>query len=188
MVVVGSNFQQAKAYASSRARLWQATPSAPTRELSWATGKPLPVTNGHVVFPPQEPAPSYYIHWFAGSVYPSSLASQNASTISVNITIPHSEPRPEQYYYVLLSAFDSNGSYDQIGFCAYYGVWGLAYSWTTTGSPYPGSVTYIFDPIAMILSPGVAYMFSITTQVGVTYFVAYQGSRTVWSLAVSTGG
>ncbi|HML02744.1 MAG TPA: NosD domain-containing protein [Candidatus Bathyarchaeia archaeon] len=190
VLAMGSNFQPAKAVRSSQAGLVQAASSVSNRELSWMAGKPLPVINGRVIFPPlppQEPAPSYYTHWFAGSIYPSSLASQNASTISVSITVPSSEPRPEQYYYVILSAFDSNGSYDQIGFCAYYGVWGLSYSWTT-GSPYPGSVVYIYDPIAMILSPGVTYTFSITTQAGVTYFAAYQGSRTVWSLAVSTGG
>jgi len=186
MFVACSNFQSAKVGTSS-----QTASRQPASSISWMPGKRLPVTNGRVVFPPlppQEPVANYYTHWYAGSIYPSLLPAQNASTINMSITIPPSEPRPEQFYYVILSAFDSNGSYDQIGFCAYYGVWGLSYSWTV-GSPYPASnVVYYYDPAAMILSLGATYTFSITTQAGVTDFVAYQGSRMVWSLAVSTGG
>jgi hypothetical protein len=40
----------------------------------------------------------------------------------------------------------------------------------------------------MALSEGATYTFNITTQGGVTHFIAYQGSTQVWSLDAPTGG
>jgi outer membrane protein assembly factor BamB len=179
-----------EAESNGNAGAGSATSGLPINELSWVQGRSNPVINGHIIFPPLaslEPAESYYTHWYAGSIYPSSLPSQNARSIGVSITLPSSEPRLEEFYYVVLSAFDSNGSYDQIGFSALFGSWGLSYSWTS-GLPYPGSAVYHFSPEAMILSPGVTYTFNITTQTGVTHFIAFQGSSKIWSLDAPTGG
>jgi outer membrane protein assembly factor BamB len=104
----------------------------------------------------------------------------------MSITVPTSAPEPDEFYYVLLSAWDNAGSYDQIGFADAWGTWGLTYSWTV-GDPRDYS-SYRFTPNAMALSPGVTYTFYITTQSGVTNFTAYQGATQVWSYNAPTGG
>lgn len=161
--------------------------SAPIRELSWTSGDAFPVINRCVLFPtlaPSVPPPAYSTHWYAGGVDPSS-SNQYARTVYMSITIPSSAPRSDEFYYVLLSAWDSAGSYDQIGFSDYYGTWGLTYSWT---SGPPTNPTYHYNPDVMSLSLGTTYTFNITTVSGVTYFVAYQGSTIVWTLYAPTGG
>lgn len=163
--------------------------SEPTPELSWTEGTPFPVFSGRTVFPtlgqPVSSPPAYYVHWYAGSVYPSGSPTQNARTIYMNIRVPYSAPMSDEFYYVLLSAWDSAGSYDQIGFSGDYGTWGLTYSWT---SGPPSNPTYHYSPKAMALSLGITYTFNITTVSGVTHFVAYQDSTQVWSLDAPTGG
>jgi hypothetical protein len=164
------------------------TASAQIPELSWTLGCSFPVVNGSVIFPTLAPSAlpaSYQTHWYAGSVYPWWLSSQSATAIYMSIKVPYSAPKSDEFYYVLLSAWDSAGSYDQIGFSDCYGIWGLTYSWT---SGPPTNPTYHFSPNAIALSLGVTYVFNITTEGGVTHFVAYQGSNQVWSLDASTGG
>jgi hypothetical protein len=165
-------------------------PGGPIPEQAWTEGSPFPVVHGHTVFPP-EPGPKlasstgFQTHWYAGSVDPSST-QQDARSISTTITVPGSTPNSVDFYYVILSAFDSNGSYDQIGFSADYGTWGLSYSWTSNKGRH---TTYHYSPNAKTLTPG-TYTFTITTAGGVTDFAAYQGSTQVWSLnpAAPTGG
>jgi hypothetical protein len=102
-------------------------------EFTWSVGEPFPTTDGHKIFPPSGPSPLALIdapHWYAGSVCTWST-NHTARSISNTITIPYSQPRSDEFYYVLLSAWDNAGSYDQIGFSDYYGTWGLVYSWTT---------------------------------------------------------
>jgi hypothetical protein len=94
-------------------------------------------------------------------------------------------PRSDEFYYVLLSAWDSAGSYDQIGFSDTYGVWGLTYAWTT--GP-PRNPTYHYSSNAKAVSLGLAYTFCITTQDGFAHFVAYLGSSQFWFLDTPTGG
>ena len=161
------------------------TPHGEVPELSWTQGKPFPVINGCVMYPTGFLAPQVGTHWYAGSVYPWELATQNASSVSMSIRVPSSLPRSDEFYYVLLSVFDSYGSYDQVGFTDCYGVWGLCYSWTT----YAGGVfTYLYSPSAMVLSLGATYTFNISTAGGITCFTANQGAVQVWSLSASTGG
>ena len=161
-------------------------------ELSWTEGQPFPTVEGSIIFPSLAPrlpgalaAQSYATHWYAGSVYPSWLPTQNAVTIYTTINVPSSGPSSDEFYYVLLSAWDSAGSYDQIGFSDTWGTWGLTYSWT---SGPPSNPTYHYSSNAMPLSLGVAYTFYITTQSGVTHFAAYQSLSQVWSLDAPTGG
>jgi hypothetical protein len=88
-------------------------------------------------------------------------------------------------YYVVLSAWDSNGSYDQLGLSNYYGSWGLLYSWTT--GPL-SNLYYNTYPDEIALSMGVTYTFNITAYYSFTIFTAYQGSTLIWSKWVQTGG
>ena len=93
----------------------------------------------------------------------------------------------------MISAWDSNDSYDQIGIDAYHGKWELVYSWTTFSGPaddaqlnyYPSGDIYYEE---MQLSLGVKYNFSITVQNGVALFSASQGGTVIWVQNVSTGG
>jgi hypothetical protein len=103
----------------------------------------------------------------------------------MTITIPYTLPRTDEFYYVLLSVWDSAGSYDQIGFSNFYGTWGLVYSWTTGPS---NNLTFHYLPNAIALSLGTTYTFDITTQNGISSFTAYQESSQIWSLNAPTGG
>ena len=156
-----------------------------TPELSWTKGQPYPVVDGRTIYPtlaPPKSAPAVDTHWYAGGVFSSTAT---ARTIGVTIRVPDRAPVSDEFYYVLLSAWDSAGSYDQLGFSGNYGTWGLTYSWTS-GSP--SNPTYHYDPNAMALTPGATYTFNITTDAGVTHFDAHQGSTQVWTLDASTGG
>ena len=158
-------------------------------QLSWTQGQSFPVVSGRTIFPtlappisPPQP-PQYSTHWYAGSDYQG--PSETAQTINVTIRVPYSAPLSDEFYYVLLSAWTSNGSYDQLGFSNNYGTWGLTYSWTSGPVDNP---TYHYSSNAMALSVGATYTFSITTEGGVTQFIAYQNSTQVWSLDAPTGG
>jgi hypothetical protein len=87
--------------------------------------------------------------------------------IYTTCTIPNATPSTYDLYAVLLSAFDSNGSYDQIGFDAYNGVWGLVYSWTTINASgglvyHPENENQSQYLHEMNLSMSTAYTFVIT--------------------------
>jgi hypothetical protein len=131
------------------------TSNASIGELSWTEGEPFPVVDGRVMFPALHPSeltpPNYNAHWYAGSVYPQSLAPQNASTISMSITVPSSAPRSDEFYYVVLSAWDNNGSYNQIGFSDSWGIWGLTYSWSTTDLYGKNTHNYLSNAMALSL-------------------------------------
>ncbi len=102
-------------------------------ECTWSIGGTFPTADGHNIFPPLGPSLSAYPGaplWYAGSAC-TWFTNHSAQTIGMTITIPYSTPRSDEFYYVLLSAWDSAGSYDQIGFSNNYGTWGLTYSWTT---------------------------------------------------------
>ena len=160
--------------------------------LSWIQGQSFPVVSGRTIYPTLAPPisasasvspPEYSTHWYAGSDYQGS--SETAQTINVTIRVPYSAPLSDEFYYVILSAWDSNGSYDQLGFSNTYGTWGLSYSWTSGPASNP---TYHYSSNAMALSVGATYTFSITTEGRVTQFIAYQNSTQVWSLDAPTGG
>jgi hypothetical protein len=156
-------------------------------EYYWSIGDTFPMVDGHKIFPPTGPTISKTSGaplWYAGSVS-SWVSNRSARTIGMTIRIPYSTPRPDEFYYVLLSAFDSAGSYDQIGFSNDYGTWGLAYSWTT--GPV-NNLTFHYTSNALALSLGATYTFNITTQSGISSFACYKGSSQIWSSNASTGG
>jgi hypothetical protein len=138
----------------------------------------------------------YPTHWWAGSISPRYSPAQNASEVSMSTTIPSSPPLRDEKYFLGLSVFDSNGSYDQIGFGALpgnffdrYGSWNLVYSWTT-GSP--NNPTYHSYWLGSVLARGNRYTFLISCRSGVVTLAAklvtLQGAQIVWSLNITTGG
>jgi hypothetical protein len=83
------------------------------------------------------------------------------SWVITEISVPSADaPDSSEFYYVLLSIWDKAGSYDQIGFTDDFGVWGLAYSWTSGPCSSP---TYNYNPDYFSLTPGQEYLFAITT-------------------------
>jgi hypothetical protein len=134
-------------------------------------------------------AKSYGGHWYAGSVYSGTAAL--TSWVLTEISVPSAtSPDSSEFYYVLLSIWDSAGSYDQVGFAGDSGVWGLTYSYTTGSCSNP---TYVYNPDALNLVPGQEYLFAITTVSGPgTWIEAYSVSSTggitlVFSLHAPTG-
>ena len=94
-------------------------------------------------------------------------------------------PLPDEYYYVLISCFDDNGSYNQIGFLANYGAWWVIYDWTT----YDSNFNYHFHGGGVPVSTGGCYAFNITTQSGFTNFTACDESSTqILFYTAPTGG
>ena len=172
-------------------------------QLSWTAGQPYPVVDGKTTPPPQavkpEPnstgGPPVTIggHYYSGGVY--SGAAHTATWIIAQVAVPSADkPDSSEFYYVLLSAWDLAGSYDQIGFSNDNGVWGLTESYTTGVNPITcaGSPTYIYSANAMALTSGQGYLFAMTTVSGPgTWLEAYSvqptGRTLVYALHVLTG-
>src|SRR5665647_210269 len=159
------------------------------RELDycWSLGDSFPVVDGHCIFPPFIPSSAVSPNeplWYAGSLCTWST-NHSAQTVGFTMTIPNSAPRSDEFYYVLLSVFDSAGSYDQIGFSNNYGHWGLAYSWTE--GPVNNSTFHYFANNYWLLQ-GVTYSFNISAQSGMARFACYQGLSKIWSSDIPTGG
>ncbi len=106
--------------------------------------------------------------------------------LSTFIRTPNGEPGSDEFYYVLLSCFDNYASYDQIGFSADYGHWGLTWSWTTPNLD--GSQTYHFDASAITLAPNTVYQFEMYISNGYLTFDLVVGGWTEWSKTVQTFG
>jgi hypothetical protein len=129
------------------------------------------------------PATSY--HWYAGGVY--SGAAESAKLVTTTITVPKGTPESSQFYYVILSVWDNakNPSYDQIGYSADYGAWGLTYSYTTGSCSDP---TYHYNPDAKGLTAGKTYEFSISVaSSGGVLLKAYSGKTLIYSNDVKNG-
>ena len=157
--------------------------SATARPGVEATGLGAPP---HPFAIPTTTPPPYAGHFYAGTVY--GAATRNVSSLAVTLAIPDDFPQgPPDFYYVLLSAWDTAGSYDQIGFTDDQGIWGLAYSTTTECAG-----TYHYDPGAMELTRGTTYRFGMSIASGTVSFEADQNASGTWSpvftLAQVTGG
>jgi hypothetical protein len=121
---------------------------------------------------------SYMTHWYAGSSFIGKHA--NASELLTSLATPSTSPRSDEFYYVLASIWDNNGSYDQIGYSDDYGVWGLTYSWTSGPC---NQLKFHYNPDAMNLNLSTNYKFYIVADAkGGIDFKAFVGSRLVWSL------
>lgn len=145
--------------------------------FSWQASMPYPVVDGHTYYPPIPPAvnssngPQVGTHWYAGTEYKGT--SGNALLMGTEITTPSSLPNSKEFYYVLLSAFDNTGSYDQIGISDDWGVWGFTYSWTS-GSLC--NLTYYYNADALTLNASTDYIFGMGIFANTTanrYYVAF---------------
>ncbi|MFI5419195.1 MAG: hypothetical protein ACHQ2Y_09945 [Candidatus Lutacidiplasmatales archaeon] len=123
----------------------------------------------------------YFRHWYAGAQY--SGPNRTASQLSVRVQLPDAVPSSTEFYYVLLSAWDSAGSYDQVGFSNDLGVWGWTTSFTTACA---GSYNYSANQRA--LTPGVAYTFGMSLSNGTINFTVAAAGKTIASVTGTTGG
>ena len=88
-----------------------------------------------------------YSHYWAGARY-SGAVNNSSRQLSVNLTIPNAAPSSSEFYYILLSAFDSAGSYDQVGYSDDFGVWGFTYEnafYCGPGTPHLNADAYALD-------------------------------------------
>jgi hypothetical protein len=126
-------------------------------------------------------------HWWVGEESTiSSLSPTSANSVQVTIQVPDDSPNPTEFYYVLLSTWDSAGSYDQVGFASDYGVWGLVWSYTTGGC---GSPAYVYSTDAYELSEGTSYTFAMSIASGLLTYRAFgpEGAL-LFSTTANTGG
>ncbi|MFQ5961962.1 MAG: hypothetical protein ACE5MG_11260, partial [Candidatus Methylomirabilales bacterium] len=129
----------------------------------------------------QKPPPGFIAQWYAGAVY---LGNPTTTTsLQVDIQVPHDYPPSGDFYYVLLSVWDNNDAYDQIGFAATDGHWGLTWAALEVCAE-----AIFFDPDAYVLSLGKTYTFKMEISAGLVTFSAYLGLTQVWSLSHFTGG
>ncbi|MFX0066190.1 MAG: Hint domain-containing protein [Candidatus Hermodarchaeota archaeon] len=123
-------------------------------------------------------------HWYVGAVH--EITWFSSTSVEVSIDVPNYPADPDDFYYVLLSIWDSADSYDQFGFSSFHGDWGLTYSWT---EPCPEeNEDYHFDPNAMALTQGQRYTFQMTIASGFLTYRLFLHGGLVWDLTVFTGG
>jgi len=121
-------------------------------------------------------------HWWTGVVY--SGSSVTATSLAVTMRVPDDVSGPQDDWFSLLSAFDNNGSYDQIGISDFFGIWGVAIN---TGQSCTGQ--YATEDVAHQLDRGESYTFSMSINSGSVLFLVTNSSRsTAWSATERTGG
>jgi hypothetical protein len=121
--------------------------------------------------------PMYSGHYWAGAYFTGK--NRSVTQVAMTIKVPDAVPSTAEFYYVLLSVWDSAGSYDQIGFTNDYGVWGWTYSYTSACA---GS--YYYNPDQATLVRGQTYTFTMNLSptgeltFGVEHLGAYSHSLT----------
>ncbi len=140
--------------------------------------------------PPAVPAgglgPSATSQWYIdGSVYDG--PSENVTSVSVTVTVPDDVPEGHSwdFYYELLSVWDSAGSYDQIGFDNLFGSWDAVYGYTA-----PCATVYHDDPNATVLERGATYTFRMTVAAGTVSWevLPAAGTSPVFTATAGTNG
>lgn len=132
----------------------------------------------------QPPEPGFSAHWWKGTVCPWAMGT--TEYLTTYIKTPDGEPGDDEFYYVLLSCFDDAGSYNQIGFSAYNGHWGLTWSWTT--HDFWGNLYYHYDASAITLDEDTTYQFEMYLDDGDLTYNLVVGGYTEWTKTVETGG
>ena len=158
-------------------------PPAP-RQVSPNPGLAPPILGG------SSSPPGFSGHYYEGSVW-SSEDNDPAefSGVSVVIQVPQSNPAStNDFYYVIDSIWDSASSYDQIGFDAYNGVWGVVWSVDPNCN---GVYHYLND--AYTLTPNTLYKFVMALDgQGSVDFTVYKDTfgslNQVYSDSYYTGG
>ena len=88
-------------------------------------------------------------HVYLGAVY--SGQTKYTNYISANVDFGNGTNLKNNIYYIVLSIWDSNHSYDQLGISSLYGKFYSTYSYTETTN---GSIRYIFNPHWFQIRPG----------------------------------
>jgi hypothetical protein len=160
--------------------------------LRWSPGEAYPVVGGHTAFPPAvrsnaecDPDPC---HWYQGALF--SGTNTTATFVNAAIEVPAGPPKETWFYYELVSVFDNNNSYDQLGFSNDFGAgWTLTYSYTD-GNCASQSYAYTYDE--MSLTQGQTYNFSMQiVSTGVLYEVTDEvngASNIVWKQSYNAFG
>jgi hypothetical protein len=108
-------------------------------------------------------------------------------SLCTNLQVPSTDPPSSDGYYVLLSCFDSAGSYDQIGMSAWAGNWWLLWSWTT--HDIWGNLFYHYDAMALSLMSGWWYTFAMVAEGnGYVRFELWTHGYRDWYSRKLTGG
>jgi hypothetical protein len=126
--------------------------------------------------------PAYTGHYYSGADYSgSAVAAQN---LSFEMTVPQdSAEAGGDFFYVLMSVWDSASSYDQLGFTDSNGTWGLSYS--STG---PCASSYNFSADARALTGGATYRFEMGLAAGnLSFSVAPAGGSPLWTRQIHDG-
>lgn len=89
-------------------------------------------------------------HAYLGAIYKG--LEKNTDSISANVSLNGGNNINTIIYYVVLSIWDSNGSYDQLGIASLYGKFYSTYSFTETLKN--GSIKYIFSNQWFPIKPG----------------------------------
>lgn len=137
-------------------------------------------------------------HVYLGAVYQG--ATERVNEISAVVEFGNGRNLAHSTYYVVLSAWDSNGSYDQVGISSIRGHFFAAYSHTETVS---GILNYEYDSEWFPISPGLYTIglkanrgwvtfsldsYSITVFTGANYIIVspyqYVGNRSYTGLSV----
>ena len=109
-------------------------------------------------------------------------SNHDVTTLQATITIPNGSAVSLDYYYEVLSAFDSANSYDQIGVAdnsgngstSWYGQWTLYWAALTADCGAQGA----YDNAAYTLAPNTEYTFSMSISSGYVSFDLYYGATT----------
>lgn len=122
-------------------------------------------------------------HYWAGAYFTGTTFSP--TRLSATVHLPDAIPNSQEFYYVLLSVWDSAGSYDQVGFTNDGGTWGFTYSYTSACAG-----TYYYNPAWATLTRGTTYTFSMNlSSTGQLTFTARQASGAhVYTLTKHSGG
>lgn len=137
-------------------------------------------SNGEKLAPAVDCTSSGEPCFFAGEAWNPWFETHHTS-VEVSIQTPSHPARTGDFYYVLLSIWDSADSYDQIGFSS-SDAWGLTYSHT---EPCPTrNEDYHFDSRALDLAEGQRYTFRMTLGGGSLTFSAWSRGVRIWALQV----
>jgi hypothetical protein len=88
-------------------------------------------------------------HVYLGAVYGGQ--TQLTNYVSASVYFGNGINLKDNIYYIVLSIWDSNYSYDQIGISSLYGKFYCTYSYTEMVN---GSIKYVFDPHWVQIVPG----------------------------------
>jgi hypothetical protein len=134
------------------------------------------------------PASEVAEYWIAGGVW--NTQTVQAQSIFGSIRVPSaSDWGLDEQYYLLISAWDDNGTYVQLGLGGISGAWDIIYSWTTYDQSYV--LHYNTIGISNKLTAGSSYIFEITTLNTYTYYYVYLASNPsnpIWTQNQLTGG